>query len=123
MSARIGRRRRHRRHKLRARSHPIRIWREWLGRELRLMDAFVDYPQDRVDIPGEGWVSLYPGQRVVEMHHATMVDTYGAWKHHQPMPDVVVVRWRVVRQSEGRLFYEGRNRRYRRVPPTAVREP
>ena len=118
---RAGRRARSRRHKAMAKRHPIRRWsREALGIEFAAMASFIDEPTDRVQLPDGRWMQLEPFQHRVDL---------ATWDPPQPWSKMIpadalnptVERYRVQPRAEGRLFYERRNRRYRKLSPVLVK--
>lgn len=113
-TTRIGRRQRNRRHKAKARRHPIRTWPLLrLGREFSAMEAFIDEPQDHVVGPDGDLIAIDPRYPWLEIARCSGVSA--AYAREWEPPEVTIERWRIVRRSEGRLFYEDRNRRYRKL--------
>lgn len=102
------------------------IWKSWSwerrGLEFREMQAFVDQPQDRVQMPNGEWRMLERGQDVVQIMTFDPEPVYVPSGEADANPSFDVQVWRVTPRSEGRFFYGGANRRYRRLTPILVRE-
>lgn len=122
---RRGRRRRQRRHKARAKGHPVRLCSpRYLGREFEEMQRFVSEPQDCFRFVGgpadgkmQGWDGS-PEWRVYEMK----MDGARVWRRDDPLPEPTIHVYKIQLRREGRLFYEGRNRRERRLLPLMVNQ-
>lgn len=113
MTDRRGRRRRHKRHK--ARKSIVRLWcTELLGLEFETMCKFEASSAPRgsyIDL--EGNLSMAPESYVTV---ARWSPGPGAYSRDWKPPPVKTTTYRLVRRAEGRLFYNGRNRRYRNLP-------
>lgn len=120
MTNRQGRRRRHKQHKARAKHHPNRTWHIYmLGWEFEDMRDFMagSCPRGAYrDLEGN-FCMARPGQDYVDVAHPPQHSYLLIPPNELPIPCVVrVMQYRLVRQRQSMLFYEGRNRRTREIP-------